>query len=93
MDNVVENDVSSKNVSDEYKYELRNKIIAVGLNSLANAYGEADKALLNEFIMSDLGGVLPTWHLLGDKVRFEIFIIHIDSFRNYMEEQAKREGL
>ncbi len=87
MDKVVESVGSI-----EYKQSLKNKIIAVGLNSLASAWADADKELLNEFVTQSLGDVLPTWSMLSDKVRFQIFVNHIDSFRSYMEEKIEEEG-
>jgi hypothetical protein len=87
----MEEEVVENSDSSVYRQELRNKIIAVGLNSLANAWGDPDKELLSEFVTLSLKDVLPTWSLLSDKVRFQIFVNHIGSFRAYMEEEIARE--
>jgi hypothetical protein len=82
--------VEGSSSNQEIKQELKNKIIAVGLNSLANAWGDDDKALLNEFVIMSLEDVFPTWPLLSDKVRFQIFVNHQDSFRRYMEGEIAK---
>jgi hypothetical protein len=71
--------------------ELREKIIAVGLNSLANAWGDQEKTLLNEFVSLSLSEVFPSWQHLNDRVRFQVFSTHIDAFRDYMLERISQE--
>lgn len=75
--------------SSEHKQDIKNKIIAIGLNSLAAAWTEEDKLLLNDFVQLSIEEVLPTWDLLSDKVRFQVFIKHFDKFTAFMHEQIK----
>lgn len=78
MDDIVESD------ADKQK-EMFNKIIAAGLNSMNFSGSEEGIRTLELFIKSDFKIILPCWDYLNDKVKFQIFSIHKDDFKKYME--------
>ena len=86
-ENVVDADTSN----NEHKSELRNKIIAIGLNSLAKTYTDENQKMLNEFVSLSWKDVFPTWRYLHDRVRYQLFINHKDSFVEYMMEKSSEE--
>lgn len=65
---------------------IHNKIIAAGVNSLmlTSKLDGLESKLLNEFLRSSFDIIIPCWDHLDDKVKFQIFLIHLDRFKDYM---------
>lgn len=75
----------------ELQQELKNKVLAIGLNSIAAGWSDEDQDLLNTFVSLSAVEVLPAWDLLNDKVRYQFFLKHFESFRAYLLAQLDQK--
>lgn len=71
-----------------------NKVIAAGLNSLAQYAGARTEAeerkLLDTFVIQSFENILPCWPYLDDRIKFHIFKIHAEDFEKYMIEKRSQ---
>lgn len=78
--------------TEEDRRDIINKIIACGVNSLSESYGENDKELMRRFISQHFEDIIPCWGMLTEKVQFSIFKLHIDSFKAFMLSTDDRKS-
>lgn len=76
-------------MTDTNSKDVKNHIIALGLNSLIKSYQVADKALAVKYIQENIQDIPDMLEFLDDKVILEVLKEHKEDFKIWLKE--KRE--
>lgn len=90
-------------VDEDYspeKQEVYNRIIAAGLNAIADKVltpyksdnlEDPERILLEKFVSQSFREILCCWSYLTPSIQFHIFKAHKEKFETYMKIEAAKE--
>ena len=68
---------------------VRNKLIAIGINNTVSSYSSEDKQLAQDFLSSDLSNMSGVWKDLSEAAKVRVVSLHEDELFEWISSHAK----
>jgi hypothetical protein len=69
--------------------DIRNRLIAIGINNTVSSYSSEDKMLATDFLSSDLSNIAGVWNNLSEAAKVKVVSLHEEELFEWISSHAK----